>query len=81
MKKTNKKKITAKEFDKKVENNEDLYDHFDFDKAIVVKRVNVDMPKWLIDELDREAIKLNVSRQAIIKIWLSDKVKENKKAG
>ena len=53
----------------------------DFQQAVVVKRVNLDLPKWLLDRLDREALKLNISRQAIIKIWLSEKVQENKRGG
>ncbi|MFI5348138.1 MAG: type II toxin-antitoxin system BrnA family antitoxin [Elusimicrobiota bacterium] len=47
----------------------------DFDKMVVVRRVNVDFPDWMIKRLDHEAVKLNVSRQAVIKMWLADRMK------
>ena len=81
MKKSNKSQITAKELDKKFENQEDLADYMDFNQAVVVRRVNLDLPQWLLDALDREALKLNISRQAIMKIWLSEKLQEIRKAG
>jgi hypothetical protein len=40
------------------------------------KRVNVDLPVWMIEGLDREADKLGVTRQSIIKIWLADRLKK-----
>jgi len=76
----NKKLISAKEFDSKFEKGEDLSDYLNFDEAVVVRRVNIDIPQWLLDALDREALKLNVSRQAIVKMWLSEKLDEQKKA-
>jgi hypothetical protein len=38
------------------------------------KRVNVDFPSWMIDSLDREAGKLGVTRQSIIKVWLAERL-------
>ena len=80
MKKSNKKKIAAKEFDRKFDKGEDLSDHLNFEEAVVVKRINLDLPQWLLNDLDREALRLNVSRQAIIKIWLSEKIEAVKAA-
>jgi hypothetical protein len=80
MKESNKKKIAAKELDRKFDANQDVTQYMDFKKAIVVKRINLDIPKWLLDVLDNEALKLNVSRQAIIKMWLFEKVKTLKAA-
>jgi len=77
--KSNKKAISAKEFDSKFDDNVDVSEYLNFEEAIVVKRINLDLPKWLLDALDKEALKLNVSRQAIIKMWLSDKVEHPKK--
>ncbi len=68
------KKITAAAFDAKFERGEDITPYLDFDKAVVVKRVNVDFPSWMIERLDQEALKLNVSRQAIIKMWVHDRL-------
>lgn len=65
-------KITADEFDLKFEHGEDISAFMDFKKATIVKRVNVDFPVWMIKRLDDEALKLNVSRQAIIKMWIHE---------
>lgn len=73
-KRKSKKEITAKEFDAKFERGEDISPYLDFDKAVVVKRVNVDFPSWMIESLDKEASKLNVSRQAVIKMWINDRI-------
>ena len=74
------KKILAKEFDKKFDKDEDLSNYLDFGKAVVIKRINLDLPQWILDVLDKEALKLNVSRQAVIKMWLSEKISNIKKA-
>lgn len=37
-----------------------------------LKRVNVDFPDWMVDALDREARRLGVSRQALVKVWIAD---------
>ena len=75
--------MKAKDFDKK----------FDGDKADVVdqldlstlkrpnreqRRVNVDFPTWMIESLDREAGKLGVTRQSIIKVWLAERLEAAK---
>lgn len=38
------------------------------------RRVNVDFPAWMIDSLDKEAGKVGVTRQSIIKIWLAERL-------
>jgi hypothetical protein len=65
-------KITAEEFDRRFEGGEDITGFLDFKKATVVKRVNVDFPVWMIERLDNEALKLNISRQAVIKMWIHE---------
>ena len=72
----NKKKIniTSAEFDQKFDKGEDIFGYLDFEKAVVVRRVNVDFPAWMINLLDKEALKLNVSRQAVIKMWIHDRL-------
>ena len=67
-------KITDKEFDQKFERGEDITKYLDLKAATVVKRVNVDFPAWMVVSLDQEAIKLNVSRQAIIKMWIHERL-------
>ena len=68
------KTITAKEFDEKFDNGEDITEYLDFSKAIrpntlktETKKVNVDFPEWVIESLDKEAKKIGVTRQSIIK--------------
>jgi len=68
------KKIKAEDFDKKFDQGESIVEFLDLKKATVVRRVNVDFPAWMVDLLDREAIKLNVSRQAIIKMWVRERL-------
>jgi len=68
------KPISAEEFDRKFDAGEDITPYMDFKNAVFVDRVNVDFPVWMIKRLDREATKLNVSRQAIIKMWIHDRL-------
>ncbi|MFA6093595.1 MAG: CopG family transcriptional regulator [Elusimicrobiota bacterium] len=67
-------KISAAVFDRKFERGEDISAHLDFKNAVVVQRVNVDFPSWMVEMLDQEAIKMNVSRQAIIKMWIRERL-------
>ena len=72
--------MKAKEFDEKFDKGEDITRHLDRAKARRPehdqKRVNVDFPVWMIHSLDREAKRLGVTRQSVIKLWLADKLKE-----
>ena len=56
---------------------EELDKIFDEGKEdILQKRVNVDLPIWMIQKLDRQANLIGVTRQSIIKVWLSDRIKK-----
>lgn len=74
-----KKYMKAEEFDEKFDNCEDISEHFDFKNAKrpgqEQKRVNVDFPIWMIQSLDKEARRLGVTRQSIIKIWIAERLK------
>ena len=76
-----KKSIEAKVFDRKFENGDDIIEYLDLDKVLrpkqEQKRVNVDFPVWMIQQLDKEARKLGVTRQSIIKIWLAERLKKS----
>lgn len=39
-----------------------------------VKRVNVDFPVWMVDALDKQANRLAINRQAVIKTWIAEKL-------
>ncbi|UCC53220.1 MAG: hypothetical protein JSV68_04475 [Anaerolineaceae bacterium] len=72
--------MKAKEFDKKFDDGQDILEFLDLSRAKRVsqeqKRVNVDFPIWMIDSLDREAKRLGVTRQSIIKIWLAEHLEQ-----
>ncbi len=60
------------------ENQEDIIDSLDIKNVKKIgreqKRVNVDIPVWMIESLDNEASRLGVTRQSIIKIWLAERL-------
>ena len=66
--------ISAAALDRKFDRGEDITAYLDLKNATVVQRVNVDFPAWMVEMLDHEAIKMNVSRQAIIKMWIRERL-------
>ena len=70
--------MKAKKFEQQFDEGIDITASLDLSKAKRVlqeqKRVNVDFPTWMIDSLDREAGKLGVTRQSIIKVWLAERL-------
>jgi hypothetical protein len=71
--------ITAKEFDRKFDSGEDISSYLDWSSArrpgLEQRRVNVDLPCWMIDSLDQEAKRVGVTRQSVVKIWLAERIK------
>ena len=72
--------MKAKELDKKFDKGENISEHLDFSQALrpgrAQKRVNVDLPTWMVVSLDEEARRLGVTRQSIIKVWLAERLKK-----
>jgi hypothetical protein len=73
--------MNASEFDKKFDDGvEDIIDDLDMSSAIrpnrEPKRVNVDFPLWMVESLDREAARLGVTRQSIIKVWIAERLEK-----
>jgi len=72
--------MKAKDFDKKFDEGANIVTHLDLSKARRPgqehKRVNVDFPLWMIQSLDKEAKRLGVPRQSIIKIWLAERLQQ-----
>ena len=70
--------MKAKTFDKRFDEGKDVTDALDLSKARrplqAHKRVNVDFPTWMVKELDREARRVGVTRQSIIKVWLAERL-------
>ena len=73
--------MKAKDFDQQFDESLDVTAMLDLSKSKRVlqtqKRVNVDFPTWMIESLDREAGKLGVTRQSIIKVWLAERLEKS----
>jgi macrodomain Ter protein organizer (MatP/YcbG family) len=76
------KSIKAKQFDKKFDSGEDITKYLDVSKAHrpeqEQRRVNVDFPIWMIQSLDKEAKRLGVPRQSVIKVWVAERLDKKK---
>lgn len=70
--------ITTDELDQQFDDGESIIFHMDLSKAkrpnLEQKRVNLDLPVWMIEKLDKEAKRLGVARQAIMKMFLAEKL-------
>jgi hypothetical protein len=70
--------MKAKIFDRKFDSGGKILNHVDLSQARRIgtdaKRVNVDFPAWMVESLDREARRLGVTRQSLIKLWLADRL-------
>ena len=75
--------MKAKNLDKKFDEGKDISKYFDLSKIRhpkqEQKRVNVDFPVWMINSLDKEASRLGVPRQSIIKVWVADQLEKKNK--
>jgi hypothetical protein len=72
--------MKAREFDKQFDEGKDISQHLDKSRARrpkqEQKRVNVDFPLWMINLLDKEAKRLGVPRQSIIKVWVAERLEK-----
>ncbi len=72
--------MKAKAFEQQFDEAIDITTSLDLSKAKrvlqVQRRVNVDFPTWMIESLDREAGKLGVTRQSVIKVWLAERLEK-----
>lgn len=73
--------MKAKDFEQQFDEDVDITAALDLSKATrtmqAQKRVNVDFPTWMIESLDREAVRLGVTRQSIIKVWLAERLEKS----
>jgi len=76
--------MKAVEFDEKFDAGEDITSYLDLSGArrplLEQKRVNVDFPIWMVESLDREARRLGVTRQSVIKVWLAERLERQSRA-
>lgn len=70
--------MKARDFDKKFDSGADVSGDVDWGEArrpnLTLKRVNVDFPAWVVEALDREARRLGVTRQALVKLWIAERL-------
>lgn len=70
--------MKANEFDRRFDDGEDMTPWLDLSAVrrpgLETRRVNVDFPSWMVEAMDREARRLGVTRQSIIKVWIADRL-------
>jgi hypothetical protein len=84
MKKSKAAKSTA-EFDRRFDAGEDIHDLIDLSQATVIKqgkkvRITLDVAESLVKDIDELRKKIGVDRGALIKIWLHERIKQEKSA-
>ena len=69
--------MTAEEFERRFDEGEDVTPFFDMASirrpGVEPRRVNVDFPEWMVAELDWQSRLIGVSRQALVKLWVSER--------
>jgi hypothetical protein len=72
------RKMSTEEFDERFDADEDVTPVLDLPAArrpgLEQRRVNVDFPAWMVEKLDREAKRLGVTRQSVIKVWIAERL-------
>ena len=70
--------MKASDFEAKFDAGDDVAADIDWSKAcrpnMEMRRVNVDFPAWVVEGLDRQASRLGVTRQSLIKMWIAEKL-------
>ena len=81
---TKPKYISAEELDRRFDDGDDISEYIDWSTAVrpglVTKRVNVDVPAWMVQGLDSEARRVGITRQALIKVWLAERLEAQKQS-
>ena len=77
--------ISAEELDRRFDEGEGLEEYFDMENPVVrkpddIRRVNFNMPGWLVDAIDKEAKHLAIPRQSVAITWLADRARQEKLA-
>ena len=72
--------MTAQEFEKRFDEGEDITPFIDRSSirrpGMEARRVNVDFPEWIIEKLDLQSKLIGVSRQSLIKLWVSERIQQ-----
>lgn len=70
-------KTTGANLEQRFNDNKDVLDYFDTKNLI--RKINIDLPSWAIEALDREAERRGITRQSLMKTWLIDQIDKIKK--
>ncbi len=70
-----KKRIKTEDLDHKFDQGGSIVEYADFESGVF--RVNVDFPAWTVSALDKEATRLGISRQALIKVWITERLDQS----
>jgi hypothetical protein len=76
---------SATEFDRRFDSGEDVHDLIDMSKAVVTRpgrkvRITLDVAESLVRDIDAVRERIGVDRGALIKVWLHERVKQEKAA-
>jgi hypothetical protein len=76
---------TAQEFDRRFDEGEDIHDLIDVEKAKIIRhgnrvRITLDIAEELVQDIDQIRQNIGVDRAALIKVWLHERVKQEKAA-
>jgi len=70
--------MKAEDLDRKFDDGEDVLEHFDLSTlkrpGLEAQSVEISLPQWMLAALDREAQRLGIERDAVIKLWLSERL-------
>jgi hypothetical protein len=76
--------MKAHELDELFDQGEDITPYLDLSTTqrpgYQQRRVNVDFPEWMVQSLDREAKRMGVTRQSVIKVWIAERLKQEVKS-
>jgi len=74
--------MNSSDFDRRFDEGDSVIDALDLSAArrprLDQRRVNVDFPLWMVEQLDLEASRLGVTRQSIIKVWLAERLERRR---
>ena len=77
----------AADIDRAFDDGEDVMDFFDTSNPIVedapavdTRRVTLTLPAWMIEQLDDRARSLAVSRNAVVNMWLDERLKTERES-
>lgn len=70
--------MNPEELEQKFDEGEDVLEYFDLSSlrrpGLEIQPLDVDFPRWMVEALDREARRLGIDRQAVIKVWIAERL-------